>query len=215
MRRRTLVVLLALLASAAPLSGQNALVQGVSADVALRLDCELTGGHGRERAVITRDARVAWCASPDFLVAEPTLFEHTVLVDGDLVGRVVSPSCAGTPLICTAPAPAETVALLAVPGQHEVAVGLARLDPASGVRSPVARSMAAQIESVTGCTYIPNGSAVEEMRPIGYAMQGFNAMAGQAQRIGDLRGWGWRVEWQLDPASQKLFLMAWCVGSPQ
>jgi hypothetical protein len=216
LRRFALAVVLALLASAAPLSGQNALVQGVSPDVVLRLDCELQNGKvfARERAVITPDSRVAWCASPDYLPSQPERFEHIVLVDGERGGAVVAPSCAGQPLICHAPAPAATLAALSTPGQHNLAVGIARLDAAGAREMPAAVSRAAELQTVDSCTYIPPGGA-QDTRPIGHALQGFNLMAGQAARIGDLRRWGWRVEWQFDPGSERLFLMAWCVGSAQ
>jgi hypothetical protein len=93
---------------------------------------------------------------------------------------------------------------------------VARAYDAAKVFSPFSNqatvTTAAQTTSTTPCAYVAPNSTVMETRPIGTALQGFNPMAGQAQRIGDLRSWGWKVEWQFDPATQRLFLMAWCQG---
>ena len=78
-----------------------------------------------------------------------------------------------------------------------------------------------QIENSQGCQYAAPGVPIDQAthRDIGHSIQGENPIVTpsgqtQAQRIWQLRAWGYKVEWQ-HIGNAKLFLMAWCVGVPQ
>lgn len=78
-----------------------------------------------------------------------------------------------------------------------------------------------QVENSQGCQYAAPGVPIDQAthRDIGHSIQGENPIVTpsgqtQAQRIWQLRAWGYKVEWQ-HIGNSKLFLMAWCVGVPQ
>jgi hypothetical protein len=120
--------------------------------------------------------------------------------------------------LCSAPIAGALKASLQTPGIHTLKVSVASPHLALIETAP------SEVLQVTAgsCSYTPVGSTVAETRPSGSVLQGFNAIGpagatgNQAFRIGQLRSWGWLVEWQFVDGSvradklDRLFLIATC-----
>jgi hypothetical protein len=171
-------------------------------------------------------SKFAFCAPGNSTdAAQASSFTYRAYID-NAPFALSAVTCAGATMpgvICRGDVPAPMLSAMRVAGDHNLEI-TASLDSAAP-ESP--RSASFQVSDAAVCTYIPPGGTVAQQRPLYKddpvmgSMQGFNPIAGQAQRIAQLRAWGWKVEWQFVDGSpradklDRLFLAAFCVGVPQ
>jgi len=157
--------------------------------------------------------------------AIPMTMEAFVADNGSTIMRVLEPMmCAPIPggLDCVAPLPADIRD--AWPTLTGVRVAFTETLPDVGTKTFYSNTMAVQLDPVPPltCKYTPLGSTVEELRPLNSAIGGYRTgdLQAAADRIGQLRRDGWRVEWQFIPATglagagsaDRIVVQAWCFG---
>lgn len=162
------------------------------------------------RLTASTDDRIVWCVEATTAVA--TASDYAVYVDGVKI-LIALKACVSslppTQVQCSANLPMQAVQVLNTgPGMlHKVTL----TRTFAGVESP--QSAVLTFETA-GCPYTPPGG-VSSVRPVGAAIGGqtSNGAQANAERIGQLRRDGWRVEGHPAVQAGVFIILAWCVGT--
>lgn len=176
---------------------------------------------------VSTGASITWCVPhPEDLGSVPAQATFRAYVDGQgtLLTGVACADSAGV-LKCQGATSTAFQTGVQRPGLHLVGVTIAT-GPSTPESMPgplmVMQADPAPAAVKTSCQYIPPGKTVMETRPVGTSLPGFNSAndatqrAEQAQRIADLRAWGWTVDLSYVNGSgradgiDRVFLVAIC-----